>query len=176
MKTMSRWLSRMIDSKGRGGVLKVTIEGFRPVNHPARETPFELRKNRLEDFLLLKEAGPKKLRLLVQQAVERIGQDHNLHTAMINGVLAYYGWSSHIQPVVSGGNFRLPPGGVFLYDIYAADEHQSEQQLFLSLILKEAFASDTHAAYIIAPRSSVVLGFLQELGFTRCDPAERESV
>lgn len=137
-----------------GGLHRVT-----PILAPGERCEF--RRNRIEDFLTLEGGQETDLPRLVRTAVERIGQGHALHTVLINGRLAHFGWAYRPEEPLRLPETRteasLPPDAVSLYDYVTVDAYRG-RRLYpanLSQILREAFDGQAAAAYIVCDRRNL---------------------
>lgn len=131
----------------------------------------EFRRNCLEDFLTL---DGSDLPRLVRTAVERINQGHALHTVLINGRLAHFGWSylpeGPITMPETRTQARLPPGAVSLYDYFTVEAYRGRRLYPANLfhILREAFDQQAAAAYIVCEsRNLSSKRGIERVGFRR---------
>lgn len=143
----------------------------------------EFRRNRLEDFLALTGGDDGRISALVRTAVERINQGHTLHTVLVDGRLAHFGWAYQPTEPLTLPETRtrvpLPAGALSLYDFFTAEAYRG-RRLYpanLTQIAAAAFERRVPAVYIVAERRNVASRrAIERVGFQRAAVHRRTRV
>lgn len=134
----------------------------------------EFRQNRLEDFLALDGGDDGRIAALVRTAVDRINQGHTLHTVLIGGRLAHFGWAYQpTEPLAlpeTQTRVPLPAGALSLYDFFTAASYRGRRLYPANLahIATAAFERRVPAVYIVCERRNVASRrAIERVGFQR---------
>jgi len=134
----------------------------------------EFRQNRLEDFLALDGGNDGRIAALVRTAVERINRGHRLHTVLVRGRLAHFGWAYQPSEPLSfpetRTGVRLPAGALSLYDFFTAEAYRGRRLYAANLahIAAGAFERRVPAVYIVCERRNIASRrAIERVGFQR---------
>ncbi|MBS0151294.1 MAG: GNAT family N-acetyltransferase [Nitrospira sp.] len=117
--------------------------------------------NRLADFLALDGPEHRDRAFYVQDAVRQLGQGRTLHTVMVDGKLAQFGWSFRPVGVVAmpetESEIMVPEQTVSLYQFYTCEAFRGRKlyQANLAKIVNQEFANGAMMAVIVCERRNV---------------------
>lgn len=117
--------------------------------------------NRLADFLALDGPERRDRAFYVQDAVRQLGQGRTLHTVMVDGKLAQFGWSFRPVGVVAmpetASEIMVPEQTVSLYQFYTCEAFRGRKlyQANLAKIVSQEFADGAMMAVIVCERRNV---------------------
>ncbi|MGH7233316.1 MAG: GNAT family N-acetyltransferase [Nitrospiraceae bacterium] len=159
-----------------GQVFRLTREHLLEMSLVLSESEqVDFRCNRLEDFLALEGVDRYHLTTMLQEAVKRIGQGHVLHTILLNGRLAHYGWSHHPSAPIylpeTQTLLTLPPDSLALYDFYTTEAHRGRRLYPVNLcrIASSAFKSGVTSIYVVCEaRNAASRRGIRSIGFVHC--------
>ncbi len=143
-------------------VYAVSPEGFQSNKGPDLEESMVLfHTNQLADFLTLDGPERRDRAFYVQDAVRQIGQGRTLHTVMVDGKLAQFGWSFRPMGVVAmpetESEIIVPERTVSLYQFYTCEAFRGRKlyQANLAKILNQEFSNGATMAVIVCERRNV---------------------
>ena len=149
-------VSTTLYSHYRGEVFEATPESFcKTIPSRSSTECWEFRTDRVEDFLTVSGEDRKGLSSLISDAVHQINKGRHLHTILVNGRLAHYGWSYRpAEPAwlpETDTKLEFSSGAVSLYAFftYKAYRGRGLYSANLSEILQSAFHQGATKAYIV---------------------------
>lgn len=146
----------------RGEVFETTPETFCKAipSHPSGES-WEFRTNQVQDFLTLSGGDRRGLSSLITDAVQQVNKGRNLHTILVNGQLAHYGWSYRpAEPTwlpETDTKLEFCPAAVSLYAFFTYEAYRGRglYSANLSEIIRSAFCQGATKAYIVCEARNV---------------------
>ena len=176
LKLAARVGAKRVGERTRGLILRVTPQeavGVEP-RLAAGET-CEFRRDEIRDLAKWKGTSretARALALMLQSAPERLRGGRTLHTVLVNGQLAGWGWSYWpTEPAVvteTETTIEFEPQSVSLYDYFVLPEFRGRRlyQALLSRILTERFAEGAERAYIgVLAANRPSLKAIERVGF-----------
>jgi CelD/BcsL family acetyltransferase involved in cellulose biosynthesis len=156
IKRLVNLVSTFFYSHYRGEVFEATPESFcrATPSHSSTEC-WKFRTDCVEDFLTVSGEDRRGLSSLINDAVSQINKGRHLHTILVNGRLAHYGWSYHpAEPAwlpETDTKLDFSPGAVSLYAFFTYKTYRGRglYSANLSEILQSAFHHGATKTYIV---------------------------
>lgn len=168
-------ISRVLHWNYCADIYELTPERFAQVKMPHTFGPeVEFHTNQLDDFLTLHGREHRDMAHYIQDAVQQIHQGRSLHTVLIDGELAHFGWSYRPSKAVwlpeTESQFVVPDQAASLYQFYTCEEFRRRKIYTANLahIAKQEFAHGASTIYIVCERRNVSSSsVIQRVGFIR---------
>lgn len=176
LKLTARVGAKRIGERTRGLILSVTPPEAASVEPrlKAGET-CEFRRDEIRDLAKWEGAAretARALALMLQSAPDALRRGRTLHTVLVNGQLAGWGWSYWpTEPALvteTETTLEFEPKSVSLYDYFVLPEFRGRRlyQALLAQILRERFAEGAERAYIgVLAANTASLKAIERVGF-----------
>jgi CelD/BcsL family acetyltransferase involved in cellulose biosynthesis len=133
----------------------------------------EFRKNRLEDYLTLEGKERRAMGKSIQSAVKRIANGHTLHTVLVGGQLAHYGWSYRPKEPAwlpeTETHLPFDEGAVSLYEFYTCEAYRGRHlyRANLAHIAQTEFSEGARSVHIVCEKGNAASRQgIKSVGFT----------
>jgi CelD/BcsL family acetyltransferase involved in cellulose biosynthesis len=136
-------------------------------------TPMEFHTNQPGDFLTLQGRERRDVAYYIQEAAKEINQGRTLHTVLVGGELANFGWSYRPTGVVhlpeTESQFTVPERAVSLYSFYTCEKFRRKHFYTANLanIAQQRFTEGASKIFIVCERRNIgSSSVIQRVGFS----------